>query len=146
MQHQLLSLPAWSSLSPSEQALADPCLYECARNAALLYCNAVVRPVLPGSKGVREPIRRLRQALGTVPPGALLGADCNAIVLWCLVMGSLGSYSTEHWAFFVTALRDHLEQHGVGSVDETLQTVRTFVWSDNTCRRGLEVVWGTMYG
>ena len=45
---------------------------------ALLYRNAVFRPVLPGSHGVQEPLRRLRSLLGDTNLTAL-GTGCGEV-------------------------------------------------------------------
>ena len=145
VQHQLLALPEWLDLSPTERGLGSPLLYDCVRNAALLYCNAVVRPVLPGSKGVQEPIRRLREALEAVGDVAALPSEYNAVLLWCAVIGSLGSYSTWHWWFFIALLRELVERLGIFFMEGLVEVIRGFVWSDAACWQGLEVVWGAMY-
>lgn len=145
VQHQLLSLPTWSNLQPYETGQSSPFLYGCIRDTALLYCNAVVRPVLPGSKGVQEPLRRLRLGLESVDTAAC-GADCRAVMFWCLVMGSLGSCSTQHWWFFVARLKECLARFAISTIEEVIEIVSPFVWSDMACRRGLDVVWRAMYG
>ena len=147
VQHQLLALPAWSDIDLVDRGLSSPFLYECVRNAALLYCNAVIRPVLPGSKGIQEPLRRLRQQLECVDvSGSAWGAECSTVMLWCFVMGSLGSFSTPHWWYFLALLEEYLDRFGIGGRGKLVEIVRPFVWSESACGQGLEIVWGVIYG
>lgn len=145
VQHQLLALPDWRDLSATERGLGSPLLYDCVRNAALLYCNAVVRPVLLGSKGVQEPIRRLHDSLEGIGDPRRLSPEYSAVMLWGAVLGSLGSYSTRHWWFFVAMLHELVERLGIFFMEGLVEVVREFVWSDVACWLGLEVVWGAMY-
>lgn len=144
VQHQLLSLPAWPGLPTAEQGFSSPVLYECIRNAALLYCNAVIRPVLPGSRGILEPVRRLRQYVEAFDVASCCGSETVAVMIWCLVMGSLGSCSTQHWWFFIAMLRCSLDSAGIGTIDGLVDVVRPFVWSEVARREGLKVVWAAV--
>lgn len=139
VQHQLLALPSWDE----EPGRGCGWLYEVVRNVALVYCNGVVRPVLPGSLGMRMPLGRLKGLLEGIDVEGFPGVWRDA-VLWACVMGCVGAHGTEAWFDFIDTLRRIVGELGFPSVADIAGVLRGFVWSDATGRQGLEIVWEAM--
>ena len=138
--HKIMSLPPWSKLADLERRWADNCVYECCRLTTVLYANTVSFPTLEDFPGVQEPLRQLRDLLASFDLNQFEG-ECSAVVLWAVFVGGIASYRTQHWSFFVSALRICKATASIASLEEAVAVLRAFVWSDAACADGAQVVW-----
>ncbi|KAJ9604408.1 hypothetical protein H2200_011242 [Cladophialophora chaetospira] len=132
--HQLLSLPPDIEDSETDDTRGDRLLYQISRLAGLLYHDIVIFPHVDTS-GIKPLLaRRLHDILVTRPPSLAAGASSGRyddLVLWALLLGSIGSTWTKHRSWFVEQLHERSQQLGVDTFEQFKPVTSKYLWFEN---------------
>ncbi|OCT45269.1 hypothetical protein CLCR_06296 [Cladophialophora carrionii] len=128
--HQLLSLPA----EASDQDTHDRLIFLITRLAALLYHDMVIFPQVDTS-GIKPRLaEQLRHHLTERSPTLVPGAgqhEYRGLVVWALLVGSIGSTWTRNRTWFVEQLHRRSQLLGLETFAEFKTSMSKYLWSEN---------------
>ena len=140
--HRLLSLPMdiedFGTVESEEYRL----LYRISCLAALLYHDIVIFPHVDTSGIKPQLAERLRQVLGEGALDIVLGSGSDrysGIVLWALLLGSIGATWTSHQYWFIEQLRSRNQQLGIANFEQFKTFMSQYLWFENVDEPALKV-------
>lgn len=133
--YRLLSLSRTNTFDKGRTSIYYS-LHEACRVACILYTNAVMVALPPHNGWHKLLVARLRFWLNSaISPQ--LSAEIENVILWCLCIGAMAAYSTADWTHFRRLLREFVERREIRSWSTIHEVLRSFLWSDSTCGRGM---------
>ncbi|KAK4502270.1 hypothetical protein PRZ48_005695 [Zasmidium cellare] len=144
VQHELLSLLPWQSLSEDDRRGCYLVTYEVCRITAILYSNAVIFPMAPNASWLEKLLKQLRLVLETSNVSIWHG-DTLQILIWSLFIAGMAAFWTRHRNFFVAHLRSTLKQAGLTSLEAVKAMIREFLWRDDGCGQGATILWDIVH-
>ncbi|KAI6889473.1 hypothetical protein KC360_g240 [Hortaea werneckii] len=143
IQHALLSLPAWDSLTKEERAFGNKKAYECCVQTAALYSNAVIMAFPPNLGWHVNFVQNIRSIIGSAPVEEW-DDDMLDLLIWSLSVGALANSRTPERRFFEDRLSTVLKLRRITSWPEVQSILEEFLWSDVACRHGAAVLWASI--
>ncbi|KAF2162931.1 hypothetical protein M409DRAFT_26784 [Zasmidium cellare ATCC 36951] len=140
VQHELLSLPSWPSLNEDDRHGCYLATYEVCRITAILYSNSVIFPMAPDASWLEKLLKQLRLVLETSNM-SMWDDDTLPMLVWSLFIAGMAAFWTRHRSFFVTHLRSTLVLAGVSSLEAVKAMIRVFLWRDDACGHGADMLW-----
>jgi hypothetical protein len=143
LQHQLLSLPQWSSLDELELNCSGRFTYLVCKLTALIYSNAVLI-ALPANRGWHIRLSsRLKHLLEQTSCQSWRD-DMSDFLLWSLFVGGLAASRSPARDFFEESLRVLLARKGLTLWSDVEAILEDFMWSSPACRHGAAVLWQSL--
>jgi hypothetical protein len=132
--HQLLSIPAETNGHDTDENEEDRLIFPITRLAALLYHDMVIFPQIDTS-GIKPRLAdQLRHHLTRRSPNLVPGAGRNeyrGLVLWALLLGSIGSTWTKNRNWFVEQLHRRSRLLGIQTFAELKNFLSKYIWFEN---------------
>lgn len=127
--HQLLSLPAETGDLASQRSGPESTLYQVIRLAALLYHDIVIFPHVDTS-GIKPSLSGRMQAV--LDERSLAGGGRHdRLVLWALLLGSIGATWTKYRQWFLDQLHDKSKILGIENFEQFKAMMSTCLWFEN---------------
>lgn len=140
--YKLLSLPRTSSLDDARKPICRN-LEEICRLACILYTNAVIVALPPHNGWHKLLVARLRFWLNSaIAPN--LPREIENAILWCLCIAAMAAHSTADWPHFRRLICEFVERRGYESWNDIHEILRSFLWSDSACGRGMILLRGVL--
>ncbi|KIW64589.1 hypothetical protein PV04_09512 [Phialophora macrospora] len=132
--HQLLSIPADSKDHDTGEDEEDRIIFSVTRLAALLYHDIVIFPQVDTS-GIKPRLAdQLRHNLSRRSPSLAPRAgriEYRGLVLWALLLGSIGSTWTKNRNWFVEQLHRRSKLLGIETFAELKTYMSRYIWFEN---------------
>lgn len=139
LHHQLLSLSTFEQLGAVQRKHTHRAIYEILRLTCVLYSNAVMLGLPPHNGWHVEYCGRLRWLLSLSTMESRKENTRNLMV-WAAIVGGMASYHTSHFDFFKGMIADMIADYDKFSWKAVRNQIQKFVWSDEACSQGAELV------
>lgn len=135
-QHRLLSL-----LARDAQENLHGGIYEACRLAASIYSDMVIFP-MPGTAKVKP---RLAMALRGTLERLQTGSIDSHLILWVLVLGTIGAFRTGNHDWYLGRLREHSARLKLTHWSEVRVIMKKHLWFDAVCDAALRKIWDLVH-